>query len=224
MDEQVARDILRRLDRLERGAVKLRKGVVSALTPLSIQAGGELDNPYTDVASVGDTGFGINDDVVFLTAGHSLLALGRPGAGGIPAARVWRTTGQSITNNTITTIVFDAEGYDTDGLWDPGAGDRFTIQTPGVYSFKASMRFAAHATGYRQVTFLVNGTTYITSETRMAVTTAAVGTDVMVAADYKFAAADYVQVQVVQTSGGALSVTRVVDLSPLFTIHYAGTG
>lgn len=229
MDEQVARDILRRLDRLERGAVKLRKGVVSAVSPLSIQAGGETDNPYTDVASAGAGGFALNGDVVFLTAGHSLLALGTPGKR-TPQARVHHDTGQPITGGVETTLAFNNTGgtpvIDTDGMWSAAANTRLTVNTPGAYVAFASVQWASSAgAGVLQTFIRRNGTTAVAAWLLPQPAVASTPQLTISSAPYPCVAGDYFEVRVNQTrvaSPGTLAVVRNVDNSPIFGVVRTG--
>lgn len=86
-------------------------------------------------------------------------------------ARVYRTTNQSIANNTQTLVGFPTEsspnGYD----WHlGGAGTyhdtvtnvgRLTVPAAGFYRFVANIYFASNAAGIRTIQIRRNGTTII---------------------------------------------------------------
>ena len=75
-----------------------------------------------------------------------------------PMVRVARTTGQSITSSTWTTIIGYAENYDTDGMWT-SANEYLEIQTAGVYGIAYGAAFASAATGDRTANVSLNDAT-----------------------------------------------------------------
>lgn len=73
MNENVIRDIQRRLDALEQTRPRLRVGEVTDLGPLDVALGGS-DVPYEDVQAIGPVADG--DSVAALVWGADLLVLG----------------------------------------------------------------------------------------------------------------------------------------------------
>lgn len=49
------------------------------------------------------------------------------------AARVRRTTAQSISHGSLTRVNFEAERFDNDSMWTPAADTRITFNTAGLY-------------------------------------------------------------------------------------------
>lgn len=78
-----------------------------------------------------------------------------------PAARVERTTSQSIPNNTITAISFDTENFDTGGFWTVGSPTRLTVSEEGLYMFGGCVLWPANTTGTRELGLRLNGTTIL---------------------------------------------------------------
>lgn len=140
-----------------------------------------------------------------------------------PSARLIRTTNQTIANGTPEMISFSASAFpDLWSMWNPATPTRLTAQIPGKYLAQATVQFAANATGHRgaliqataggttgrvQVPAVIGGTpTWLNVST--AVMTMVVG--------------DYVELEVVQTSGGPLAVTSTSEASPTLSLVYLG--
>lgn len=133
-------------------------------------------------------------------------------------ARVYHSANQTIANNTVTTLQFNNETYDTAAFHDNVTNNsRLTIPYAGKYSISASIDFAQHVTGVRLVLFLINGATYIAGNTGPPTTTP--NSTVALETKYNFSAGDYVECRVYQDSGGNLNVNRQSDYSPIFMIH-----
>jgi hypothetical protein len=134
-------------------------------------------------------------------------------------ARVYNSANISIANNTAVALTFDTERYDDNTFHSTSSNtSRLTIPVTRRYQVGASVVLASNATGYRQVYFLVNGTTTIARMT-IGANPGAVTELVLAGVDWSFTAADYVEVYVVQNSGGALNVTAVSAYSPEFWIR-----
>lgn len=133
----------------------------------------------------------------------------------LPAARVHRTTNQSITNATETAIAFDNERFDTDVIHDNVTNNsRLTCKTAGIYSIGAHIQFAGSAAGTRQVFIRVNGTTEIARVQQ--INPPAVDERLSPVTLYQLAVNDYVEVVVNQSSGGSLDVEVLGNSSPEF--------
>lgn len=138
-----------------------------------------------------------------------------------PAARVYHSANQSIANTTFTTLAFNSERYDNDGEHDNTTNNsRLTCKTAGKYRITANVQFASNATGYREVFFLVNGTTAIADIIQDA--NASFATTMSLSTTYELAVNDYVEVRVYQNSGGALNVSAVGNYSPEFMMEKVG--
>lgn len=136
--------------------------------------------------------------------------------------RVVRTTNQSISNSTQTSISFSAQSYDLGGAWSSGTNvvvpaawipaGATTVAIRGI----ARVRFSNNATGVRNVEIVREGTTfaqniepgYASDDTHVLV----------VDVDPDAEAGDVITLDVTQNSGGALNV----EFASL-TIERAGT-
>lgn len=121
-----------------------------------------------------------------------------------PSARAYRSSAQSIATGTWDSASFDVERYDNDGIWVIGSPTRFTIQEAGIYLLWGQVAFSVNATGQRGVRLRVNGATIAASiQTN---TNATDTTQIVCSSPWQMAAADYMEVQVFQASGGALNL------------------
>lgn len=105
---------------------------------------------------------GVVDDVLTLK-GSPLVPVWYAAGGGAPAfggALVNKTADQTISNVTMTPIVFDGEVYDTDAIHDPATNpSRLTV--PAGWSkvrLTASVRWQSNNSGNRILLFWHNGT------------------------------------------------------------------
>lgn len=58
---------------------------------------------------------------------------------------------QSITDNTLTTIIWDAKGIDSAGMVNLASDpEKIRISRAGLWLFTGFVTFAPHATGYRE--------------------------------------------------------------------------
>jgi hypothetical protein len=112
---------------------------------------------------------------------------------------------QSIGTGALTVLVLDTESFDTDAFHDTVTNNsRMTIPTGfgGYYQIVASYGAASNATGWRQVGILLNAVTTLALSTISAFTGIACVQASVIA---HLNAADYVEAQVWQSSGGALN-------------------
>src|SRR5687768_3517980 len=77
-----------------------------------------------------------------------------------PAVRVYNSTNQSITSSVVTELDFDSERFDTEAM-HAGSERHLTCHTAGKYLIGANVRWAANATGIRDLGIRLNATTYI---------------------------------------------------------------
>lgn len=124
-------------------------------------------------------------------------------------ARVRSSGNQSITTATFTALTFDTEDFD---IWDLHESvthpTRLTIPAtlPGIWIVRATVTFAANATGMRAIEIRENGSQVISGPSAcfaLASGTTAIG----VVTSFTFSAGDYVEALAYQDSGGALNAT-----------------
>jgi hypothetical protein len=133
-----------------------------------------------------------------------------------PATRVRHDADQAAgTSGALTTLTFNTEVFDTDSIHSTSSNaTRLTCRTAGKYMVGANVRWQSSAAGtYRYVQLLVNGTTRAAAihQTPIAATA---GQNIVTI--WEFAVGDYVEVGVIQDSGGSLNVLGGVDESPVF--------
>jgi hypothetical protein len=140
----------------------------------------------------------------------------------IPQASVYNSANISIATSGLRQwLTFDSENYDEGDFHSSTTNTgRLTAPVPGLYLIGASVEFASNATGYRELDLRVNGSTFIAADRAPA---ASGGAHIMsVQRVYRLDADDYVEVGVIQVSGGALNVVRQSAWSPEFTIVRLG--
>lgn len=140
------------------------------------------------------------------------------------SARAYDSVGYNI-NNTTTTVLptFNSERWDTGSIHSTVTNTgRLTPPLDGLYLLTAHVSWAANATGFRQVGFLVNGSATVGNTRTMAVTTASEPTVQSVATLYRLSASDYAEVVVYQNSGGSLGITVASNYSPEFSMVRIG--
>ncbi len=120
-----------------------------------------------------------------------------------PKCRCRRSVTHSIPHNTTTTFVFDVDRYDNGGMHDTVTNnDRIVAPKAGVYSITAQCVWAAHATGARAL--LMYHVTAAGTETIIAeqfhLTNGGLACYQNIAAEYNFAAGDYVRIKGYQSS------------------------
>lgn len=134
-----------------------------------------------------------------------------------PQARIFNNANQSIPNNTATTLTFNTTHYDfqtTSPQFVIGQPTRLTVQSTGLYAIGCNVEFAANATGIRQVELFVQGSTIIASDKRNACSAGT--TRISLNTHYRMFSTTFVEVRVLQDSGGALNVNFTNQYSPEF--------
>ena len=148
------------------------------------------------------------------------------GGGGttFSGCRVYNSANISVATGGGAVLTFDSELFDTDAYHSTVTNtSRLTVPTGkgGYFEIFASIAWASNSTGVRQVYFLLNGTTIIGLDERTPVSTDATGHAFSTV--YHLADADYVEIHVAQTSGGALNVSASTHYSPEFGLARLGT-
>jgi hypothetical protein len=136
-------------------------------------------------------------------------------------ASVYASALQAISNATGTDITFNTESIDTDSFHSTVTNTtRFTIPAGlgGKYLVSGSVRFNPNATGRRLVGIEKNGGTGVTYEGTPG---ASSFITLPVQGIFTLAAADYVELNVYQDSGGTLNTLGGSD-NTYFEIEYLG--
>jgi hypothetical protein len=136
-------------------------------------------------------------------------------------ARVYNNANIATVNGTYKILTFNTEQFDTDdiheGITNPS---RLTCKTAGKYFITANILWQASAAGTgRQVGILLNNATEI-ALINQAFNTAVPGFSM--ATIYDLSVNDYVEVRVIQDSGGALNVLYSAISSPVFAMQRIG--
>jgi hypothetical protein len=137
-------------------------------------------------------------------------------------AKLKRTTTQNYGNNSAGALQYNTADFDRLAGWNGGTPSRYTAQVPGSYEFAGAISYETNATGYRQVTWYVNGTAQNTSN---AVVAAATGESTVAVArtiTLKLAAGDYVEMYGLQNSGSTLATDVTTAFQPGMQVKYLG--
>lgn len=133
-----------------------------------------------------------------------------------PQARV--TNGSNISHATSGTrqfLTFANERFDSADLHSTSSNTgRLTAPITGLYLIGGHIIFASNATGRREASIRLNGTTFLEINNQPAVN--GDDTEMSVTTLYQFTAGDYVELGANQTSGGALDVRSLANISPEF--------
>jgi hypothetical protein len=142
---------------------------------------------------------------------------------GNAACRVYHDVAQSCANDSNTVLAFNSERYDTDTIHDITTNNsRLTCKTAGKYNIFAGIEFAANATGFRQVSLLLNGTYQIAVSNTNALSLSITPTRINVSTVFDLAVNDYVEVEVYHTAGVAIDVNSSTGYSPEFGMVKVG--
>ncbi len=134
--------------------------------------------------------------------------------------RVYHNIAQSINSGTYTTLTFNSERFDPNGMHNLGVNpSRITFTAAGTPLIGAGIRWQGNADGNRYILLWLNGTTYIAAAMQMSMA-AGWYTHQNVNCIYEVAAGDFVEVRVRQTSGVALNIERVQATSPEFWVKW----
>jgi hypothetical protein len=137
---------------------------------------------------------------VAIAGGRMNSILRTPGACGNVATPI------SIRDTTPTMVGFDGAAWDNDRMINVAGvhPTRVAIVTPGIYAISANVLFSANARGVRYLRVFRRGTDYIAGIELPAGTVS--GTLLSVSAIRELEAGDYLQLEVYQSSGGALDL------------------
>lgn len=131
-----------------------------------------------------------------------------------PECHVYHSIAQNIPTGPWAALAFDSERVDTDDMHDVAVNNsRIVIPVAGRYEVDGGINFAANNIGHRGIAVRLNGVTFLRVATQP---TVAGSDDLALAFAYRFAASDYIELMVAQTSGGGLNVTSTGNFSPEF--------
>lgn len=125
------------------------------------------------------------------------------------AARVWRSTTQTLTTAVAAAVSFDTDEFNDGSAFHSTASNtsRLTAPATGRYRITAEIDFSPSATGIRQLQLVKNGATVLGSATANGLSDGVTSTKVEVHSGMiALTSGDYVEVQALQTSGGNLTV------------------
>lgn len=132
---------------------------------------------------------------------------------GAHGCRVWHSANQSIADDSNPhALSFDSESFDTDGFHSGAAPKSLIVPSgmDGYYIIMGTVVYAANATGFRDARIILNPAsdtavaTYLGTGRNQNVG-GATNSRVHVSTTYRLAAADVIQLQALQNSGGALN-------------------
>jgi hypothetical protein len=139
----------------------------------------------------------------------------------IPAARVGGAGSQAVANRVLTSVNFPIEHYDTADLHSTSANtSRLTAPVAGIYRMSTNLLWESNPTGQRELIFELNAASPLSHHIPAFVTAPATAGDMQqLSTEIKLAAGDFVEVRVLQSSGGSLNVT-----ANFFTMSWVAPG
>lgn len=214
------------IDQVQLQAQRLRDPLIGLgfeFTPISRDLGRGTAFPSSSAIpgglQTGDRFFRTDFGISFAYDGAAWYSLPK-----FTGARVFNSTGQTITTATPTALTFDSENYDTSAFHSTSSNtSRLTIPTglDGYYIVGANIFWTATAGGRRYLRLQTNGTTIVAGVEIGSVADATAAPSQMVEVPLLLSAGDYVEVVVLQSSGGNLNISTAV-LVPNFWMYRLG--
>lgn len=140
-----------------------------------------------------------------------------------PMCIVYHNANQAIANNTLTALALNSERVDPWAMHSTAVNNsRVTVPASGdgVYNISGHVGWAAGTAGRRLIGIYLNGTAIAQQE----VPSASAAFSMSVARNgFPLVAGDYVEIQVLQVSGGSLNVDLGSGVTE-FSVTWAGTG
>lgn len=152
------------------------------------------------------------------TTGTLTEARGGTGVTACPKFKVYRSSNQSISSATLTKVTFNATSFDTNSNWD-GTNFRFTPTIAGYYQLNACVLFS-FSVGDVAVPYYIDIAKNGGAVAHFALENTVANADSsLVVSDVVFlnGSTDYVEVNVVQSSGGARNV-----IGAIHTTYFSG--
>lgn len=132
----------------------------------------------------------------------------------MPSARVFNSATISVANNTETFLTFNSERWDTDTIHDTSSNtSRLTCKSAGKYFISGNVEWAS-SPGIPLIRIKYNGSTIIAAH-QVALSTGDYRIQ-QIQTVWDMAVNDYVELTVIQNSGGALSINSSSKYSPEF--------
>ena len=133
-----------------------------------------------------------------------------------PKARAFHNANHSVTDTVATILPFNSERFDTDAIHDTSTNNsRLTCKTAGTYLIGAQVEWGAGAGSSRRVSIRLNGTTEIANVFDSVNAVSQIKRQEVVTL-YELAVNDFVEVEVLQISGGSLNIVAAGNYSPEF--------
>lgn len=146
------------------------------------------------------------------------------GSSTFAGCRVFHNANQDVSDITETALALNSEDYDTDTFHDTSTNnERITIPTGfgGKYLITANIEFdIGLATGLRQLSIRLNGTTVIASQNMSAA--ANLNARLVCSTIYDLVATDYVECMAFHSDGATLNLRQANFFSPWFMASYLG--
>lgn len=119
---------------------------------------------------------------------------------------VRRTTGQSITNDTATNLIFETDDEDRWLMWS--GADSIVVQVPGLYIVTAAVDWAGNATGYRSLSLVktLDVTAEVFAGSRCATIGGSTNTRQSASGIVRCERGSYITAQVRHTAGTSINV------------------
>lgn len=123
-----------------------------------------------------------------------------------PVFNAYQASAQSIANNTFTPATLDTEILDSEGGHSTVTNtSRYVFQVAGLYLCFGMAAFATNATGTRASKFIVNGSTATIGAESLYLPATTASSTAPTIAFIQANVNDYVELNIFQNSGGALS-------------------
>lgn len=123
-----------------------------------------------------------------------------------PAFSAYNNANQTISNNTVTKISFQAEVFDTANCFDSTTNYRFTPNVAGYYQLNATAKMQnPAASGTIVITFIKNTSTYL-AEAQSPTNSGYNVAPVLSYLTYLNGSTDYVEAYVTQVTGASQTV------------------
>jgi hypothetical protein len=188
----------------------------------NIDAKGDLLAGTAD-NTIGTRSIGTNGQVLTADSAEATgMKWATPAAGAtLVGCSLKRSTNLTVSNSTWTTVTYDQENYDTDAFHSTSTNtSRITIPSgkAGKYQILANITWNTSAVGERYTSVMKNGTEVFRTFT--GVPTSLGQMSAPLATIETLAETDYLEIRVLQTSGGNL--TALFDQGAYFTVNYIG--
>jgi hypothetical protein len=134
-------------------------------------------------------------------------------SGNMPAFSAYNNASQSISNNTLTKVLFQVEDFDTNSNF---ASSRFTPTIAGYYQINSGLNFPSSATGIAAVSIYKNGNEW-QSGAQIPLNATYGIRPVVSTVIYFNGSTDYVEIYGLQISGGSISIGTNSTIATWFT-------